>query len=363
MKKFFAIYLSILCTFPILTNGNVPCSTYSSSDYSSGDRAGCLTHGGCQWFDFDSTCSPCPDDEYHPACSDPDSTDCQNACLNCIDSNNNWMVGAQTVSHSIFDINNTATGLSYCAWVCDNDWYKNDAGTGCVSCPDSTTAPAIYPDTNNIGDCSSCPSNLQLIHANNNKYYCGQCGAGTPTTQGGITTCSCLTGANHINGNMPPQGNIRVECLCSGTFVDGQCVCPLNKYLHQDNNGVYSCESCPDHSTSAQGSTDVNDCQCISNFPNRILDENGKLIGCSACANNAVFDNGLCKCNYGYYGNGTSSCTQCPTGMTTNNLGAIDIASCVMKSNTKFCTVSQNRTLCLNFIPAGTQINYPGTSH
>ena len=129
------------------------------------------------------------------------------------------------------------------------------------------------------------------------------------------------------------------------------------------NNGVYSCESCPDHSTSAPGSTDVNDCQCNSNFPNRILDENGKLIGCSACADNAIFYDGSCQCNYGYYGNGTSSCTQCPTGMTTNNLDAIDIASCVMKSNTKFCTVSQNRTLCLNFIPAGTQINYPGTSH
>lgn len=326
MKKFFAIYLSILCAFPILANGGVPCSTYDDN------RAACLLHGNCHFGEYNG-CQECSDTTYNPQqsnCNDEDTDNCDETCQP-VPANN----------------------------------FKNSDGTWYLPCPINNKYTYTNTEATYIGNCT-CPADTILINTtenSTNSYYCGQCGDGGMQSQSGdIYTCSCQAnvGVNNVHGATDNSGT-RVECACpSGANWDNnsnRCKCSSNKYLSQGTDGVYSCESCPEHSTSAVGSTNVNNCQCDSDFPKRILDENNNLIGCSACADNAIFHNGSCQCNYGYYGDGASSCTQCPIGTTTTTIGATQRSDCKMNHNTKFCYGSDDNKKCMHLIPAGTVIS------
>lgn len=264
-------------------------------------------------------------------------------------------------------------GQSECPWMCDVGYFKSITNQSnnqaeCLSCPDASH-PKSYgtQDITNIGTCT-CPTNTNLIkttESNVDKYYCGQCGVGVqPNTNNGISTCTCPATSNRVHGNQAYRtNNGPVECACpSGANWDSnRCKCSANKYLSQGTDGVYSCESCPEHSTSTVGSTNVNDCQCDDDFPTRILDENNKLIGCSACADNAIFHNGSCQCKSGYYDDGASSCAQCPIG-TTTTIGATQRSDCKMTSATKFCYGSGDNKKCMHLIPAGTVISAPNNT-
>lgn len=305
MKKIFAVYLSVLCAFPILVSGNVPCSTYNNN------RANCLAKGGC-WFDSfvsPTVCDACYNDQYNPQqqnCNDEDNDNCENSC--------------QSVPFGS---------------------YKNDAGTGYLACPTNNIISAGDTDVMYIGNCS-CTANTQLIKTSPNsvdQYYCGLCGVGISgtTSTNNITqfNCASVYGANNVHGSKVEYSNIRVECACpeGATLQNGACVCTdPNKSLTLDSTtNTYVCRSCIDpHATN-----------------------NG----------------GTCKCTVGYYGvpaGLATSCTKCPTGMTTitnnNGNGATDVSECYMTNQTEFCMSSQPDLSCLRFIPSGIKINADGVT-
>lgn len=348
MKFIFSFLFGILILSPTF-------ASYECSEDTSSDECKCAGWGYDSW-----GCSQCTNTQYSPA---NDSV-----CHDCIDDSGNWTAGAQPVPNSIFDTDHATYGQSSCPWVCIDGYFKSITNTSnnqaeCLSCPD-TSQPVSYgpQDITNIGDCS-CPTDTYLIktiESDGAKYYCGTCGVGTPSNTGNIKTCTCPATSNRVHGNQEYKtiSNTLVECACpSGANWDSnRCKCSANKYLSQGTDGAYSCESCPEHSTSDVGSTNVNDCRCDSDFPKRNLDENNNLIGCSACADNAIFHNGSCQCNSGYYGDGASSCTQCPIG-TTTTIGATQRSDCKMNHNTKFCYGSGDNKKCMHLIPAGTVIS------
>lgn len=415
MKKFIAIYLSILCTFPILANGNVPCSTYSATNNNqNGNRTGCLTHGGCEWFSFDKICSPCSSDKYHPACSNPDSTDCQDACSSCTDSSTgNWLGGAQTVLNSTFDTTNTQTGMEYCPWVCNSGYFSDSGHSQCLSCPTNNNGFMTYPDNNDVptSDCANtCDPGTYIIDtlssagSSTHRYYCGQCGLGTPSG-GTVSTCACYDtpGVVQIYGGGPDRTAMRVECECTAgaTWQDGACKCGVNTYLTPTNDG-YICQSCPTNSSTLQqiGKTSPDEClcdagyymsrneckscpehancsyygktyenvQCASGYQ-KIPDPDTQTFVCRSCSDaHAQLDNngtGNCLCDPGYYGEIQglqTSCKQCPIGTTTTTIGATQRSDCQMNHNTKFCYGSGDNKKCMNLIPAGTSIYAPNNT-
>ena len=264
-----------------------------------------------------------------------------------------------------------------CAWQCEEGFYKNSTGTGCNECPNGSSST---PGAESISQCtcqsknngeSGGPSSVQLllIQITGNQYYCGQCGDGVITTANtNPVQCTCFHGANIVNGEQTVANNISVQCMCpSGTAnidtTTNTCQCGADHYL-KNNNGTWTCAQCPSHSHhSTIGSEDVNDCICDATYPTRIYDENNKLIGCGQCPDsNSTYDSvaNKCKCIKGYYNTSTStepnmvSCTACPLGMTTDNIGSNSANDCHMTSNTKFCyRDSNNNEHCMNLIPTG----------
>lgn len=170
--------------------------------------------------------------------------------------------------------------------------------------------------------------------------------------------------------------------------ADGQSECPwkcdINYYKSGDN-----CALCPADSSSADGSTSIDDCKCVAgkymggdvcrtcpaNTTNgcpcgttaatvqcqsdytKIISSDG-VVTCAQCPQNAILNGATCECNIGYYAttNGTTStCAQCPFGTTTVATGATSLGDCQMNNTTLFCDA--NGENCMNLIPSGITIN------
>lgn len=364
MKKIFAIYLSILCTFPIFVNGDVPCSTHNNN------RANCLAKGGCGFDSFVSptVCNACPNDQYNPQqsnCNDEDSDGCTETCQP-VPANN----------------------------------FKNSDGTWYLPCPINNKYNYTNTEATYIGNCT-CLADTILINTtenSTNSYYCGQCGDGGMQSQSGdIYTCSCQAnvGVNNVHGATDNSGT-RVECACptGAIWQSGSCKCATNTYLKKNSNNEYVCATCPEHSISTFGSTNLNDCKCYVNYYmggtnntcqscpehsscqhysgqtyetatcnsgyQKVPNTTDHTFTCESCSDsNATLYGNVCKCNAGYYGtqNGLDTeCIQCPIG-TTTTFGATQRSDCQMNHNTKFCYGSGDNKKCMNLIPAGTVIS------
>lgn len=363
MKNFFAIYLSILCAFPILANGGIPCSTYNNN------RASCLAKGGC-WFDSfvsPTVCDACYNDQYNPQqqnCNDEDNDNCDNSCQP-VPANN----------------------------------FKNSDGTWYLPCPINNKYTYTNTEATYIGNCT-CPADTILINTtenSTNSYYCGQCGNGGMQSQSGdIYTCSCQAnvGVNNVHG--ATSSGTRVECACptGAIWQSGSCKCATNTYLKKNSNNEYVCATCPEHSTSAFGSTSPNDCKCVVNYYmggtnntcqscpehsscehysgqtyetatcnsgyQKVSDPETQTFTCQSCTNpHTIFDQNVCKCVAGYYGpiNGlNTSCTACPDGATTD-IGATQRSQCKLTNNTKFCYGTNTNKFCMKLLPSNTVIN------
>lgn len=348
LRKILAFFaLSLL--LPFYAYGTV-CTLNNTLD-------GCISYDGCEYIaqqlgGTGPKCEECQPHNYNS--TSQNSTQCD-ACRTSL-------FPDTILNGKEYDPDDESTGNTECPWKCTTGWFVDNNHTSCITCPNNNTAPTSYTnnDDAHISDCTCNDGNTYLIQTtenSTNSYYCGQCEVGVqPNTNNGISTCTCPPTAIRVHGQT--VGSYRLECACPNhaNWDNNRCKCDAGKYLSPGTDGIYSCESCPEHSTSAVGSTNVNDCQCDDDFPNRILDENNKLIGCSACADNATFYNGSCQCKSGYYGDGTSSCTQCPIG-TTTTIGATQRSDCKMTSATKFCYGSDDNKKCMHLIPASTVIS------
>lgn len=357
MKKFFAIYLLSLCMFPILAN-----STIASCSQTNG-RPNCLSHGGCYFTEFEG-CQECGSDQYHAK------------QLNCPANYED-----ETCTNS-------------CETIPDG-YFKTDDGSDIAQCP-TTQIETYFDGVANIGNCS-CTASTFLIQTNGNEYYCGQCGDGGMQSQSGdIYTCSCQAnvGVNNVHG--ATSSGTRVECACptGAIWQSGSCKCATNTYLKKNSNNEYVCATCPEHSTSTFGSTNLNDCKCYVNYYmggtnntcqscpehsscqhysgqtyetatcnsgyQKVPNTEEHTFTCQACTDaNAELVGDDCICNAGYYGtlNGLNThCTACPAGATTDDAGATQRSQCKLTQDTKFCYGTGTNNQCMKLLPNGTTI-------
>lgn len=308
----------------------------------------CTSTAGCEWhYALDeedvSYCDFCSALMYNSG--GVNSVGCQ-ICAVLNGNTYEWYNGYQPpVSNSIFDSTyaNT-TGLHNCPWICQNGYFDDVAHTECFYCPTSISGFMSYrasADISHISTCNSCGSDRYIIKKTviengeqGYKYYCGTCDLNvTPTETGNGTnvyTCTCPENTNHNSGSFTTNSTYH------------ECVCP--------NNATW------------------NGTQCVCNDPDETIDLDTitNLYVCRSCSNShAVLDNGVCKCDIGYYGttNGLqTSCSKCPTGTITTAIGATYRTDCQMNSSTKFCYGSGNNKTCISLLPSGVTINASTTA-
>ena len=384
---FFALSLFL----PFYAYGTV-CTLNNTQD-------GCISYDGCEYTapvamaGISASCTECQGGYYNS--TSQNSTQC-NLCSE--SSFPNTLLNGKE-----WDPDDLSTGNTECQWKCTTGWFVDNNHNSCITCPNNSTTPTSYSnnDDAHIGDCTCNDGNTYLIQTtenSTNSYYCGQCGAGVqPNTTGGVSTCTCPPTAVRVHGQM--VGSYRLECACpTHGFWDNntqQCQCNANYYINGN-----SCIQCPTHSFSSIGSDDISDCTCeagyymggqnddeckpcpehgVCNYAGKtyltancasgyekITDETNHTFECSSCSDShAVLDDGVCKCDIGYYGttNGLqTSCSKCPTGTITTAIGATYRTDCQMNSSTKFCYGSGNNKTCISLLPSGVTINASTTA-
>eukprot|EP00291_Cryptomonas_curvata_P006662 CAMPEP_0172199746 /NCGR_PEP_ID=MMETSP1050-20130122/28874_1 /TAXON_ID=233186 /ORGANISM="Cryptomonas curvata, Strain CCAP979/52" /LENGTH=1396 /DNA_ID=CAMNT_0012876833 /DNA_START=2565 /DNA_END=6752 /DNA_ORIENTATION=+ len=206
-----------------------------------------------------------------------------------------------------------------CSWVCNAGFFSN--GHQCVACN-----PGEYKSTSGSMSCKLCDAGtFSGITA---ATTCDIC-TNNSFSKSGSLLCECNAGfvlANHSNCSPCPIGTYK------GLGGSGMCI-PCNPGAYSDTNGSVFCVGCPKNSFSAQGSFDLNNCNCNQGF-SRGLEVANKTTGffqgktveyCMACEPGTF--TAL---------NGSSSCLDCIEGTYSN------------QSASSFCFVCPAKSISLN---------------
>ncbi|MBO4672267.1 MAG: hypothetical protein J5608_01275 [Alphaproteobacteria bacterium] len=314
----------------------------------------CPTEGNtCQYWDgcyvMAESCSPCDAKTYN---DDNSATECK-SCGSYSDNVWNWANTASShPDYSVFDSQyDDTTGISFCPWKCEDGWYESndyvaETGAGeCMNCPklraDDGHQPVISlnEEQDFIGHCKCNTNNpggsnlIKHFDGSGYKYFCGICGAGAfsnnfgsvqldingvmpDSTQGIPGVCGCYLHANRVGGTAQNDQDQLVECKCPADShpINGDCKCDDNMVMVQDSDGLWRCESCPQHSV-----PNGDGCECLQNYYNANTDVNEM-----------------------------PTCERCPSG-TFKVAGNAGIAECQMDYRTKFC--DRNGQNCMQLIP------------
>ena len=169
--------------------------------------------------------------------------------------------------------------------ICDSGFNSSGMGTLCEACPVST-----YASVQGSTICLDCPT-----HSSHEL-----------TGQTSLSSCNCLDGFS---------GSAGVCTACNpGSFTSeaGTCtLCPSNTY--SENYASFSCTSCPNFSTSLQGSHLRYNCTCNEGY-----DWTG--VDCTPC------NPGYSKSDSG--NNAKYSCGPCEVGTYTAEFGAVVCSPC-----------------------------------
>lgn len=240
------------------------------------------------------------------------------------------------------------------------DCQLNSDSTGCVSyngChfveavgitnPECT--PCISGTYNNdnlniTSACTNCPTSYQTT-TDPGKI------PDTAAQAPGQSECPWKCDINYYK-----SGDNCALCPADSSSADGStsiddCKCVAGKYM---GGGV--CRTCPANATGCPRGTTAATVQCQSDYT-KIISSDG-VVTCAQCPQNAILNGTTCECNIGYYAttNGTTTtCAQCPFGTTTVATGATSITNCQMNNTTLFCDA--NGENCMNLIPSGITIN------
>ncbi|KAJ1490509.1 hypothetical protein T484DRAFT_3332358, partial [Baffinella frigidus] len=211
-----------------------------------------------------------------------------------------------------------ATSLSGC--VCQPGYNASTDGVECVGCPAGT-----YKSANGTGSCNACPAgtNSSLASAlladcscvagyvgGGDGVTCATCDAGTYKAAPGVSPCvTCPNGTTSANGSTS-----LLDCFCLPGMTDaggggGECVaCAAGTY---GPGGV--CSICPGNSRSLPGSVSLQDCTCLTGHT---AASNG--VACTAC-------------EPGTYKNwsGTGNCTSCHGSSANSSPGSVSPAACL----------------------------------
>ncbi len=130
------------------------------------------------------------------------------------------------------------------------------------------------------GSCTACVAGKYKNQAGNGD--CTGCGAGKYGVAEGKTNETSCT-ACIANSFSPAQSSARAACTCNagygGDAGTGNCtLCVVGTYKSAGWNG--DCTACAANSTSEAGSDAIADCQCIAGFSGNASDTN---VNCTAC--------------------------------------------------------------------------------
>ena len=181
--------------------------------------------------------------------------------------------------------------------------YKATAGSGiCTECP-SQTSSAEGSDA--LVDCKCVPGSTAASDGStssnsSNGVACSACDSGTYKVASGTGECStCPPGTSSASGS-----NELTDCKFmagyNGTSDGEQCTaCEAGGY--KVTAGTGGCSACPSHTSSAEESDELTDCQCVPGYT--AASDDRSLLQCSAC------DTGTYKPL-----TGAGECSTCPVG-------------------------------------------------
>ena len=223
-----------------------------------------------------------------------------------------------------------ASNKSQC--ICVAGKVPKDAGDPDqpCECPIGTVA---------AGDaCVDCAAN-QYGKGSLGSASCGSCPLRSVSTRKsvGIGNCSCTDGAMVKEGLVPSGhssggGGHFDSCSCPLGYllVGSSCVaCAEGKYAGVANQAT--CSPCPSgRTTNGTGASNASQCVCVSGMVPTGASSDPRCI-CPPGHTKRASGGGCDTCGLGQYGAAAdaSSCTACPEGTTTTDLGATEEEACV----------------------------------
>lgn len=199
----------------------------------------------------------------------------------------------------------------------------------CKACPPSSGAPAGSGSISdcecvagaffdfNSGECMECSSFRDFTTSLPGAVGLDECFCNSESFNSGGECILCPVGA-YFDGDdcYCPPGKIDVFVGARATCVN----CPPNTFWTLFDN-VVECKACFNHSTSPEGSTSIDSCECTAGFsePSYCVGEES-LRECGPCL----------PCSAGSYKSYTANedCAQCPSWSTTPQVGAKNSSSC-----------------------------------
>ena len=242
-----------------------------------------------------------------------------------------------------------ATDVSVCQ-QCEAGKYSEAAGASteeeCLQCVDGT-----YADQEGSSSCTSCSLGSTSkadgtgcecdVGHTSLEGKCVACEAGTYKDVKGPGMCvPCEANYTSIPGSSMPTDCLAL-CAPGQTGQAGDCrACNEGKYKETVGSGP--CSQCPDHSSSPIGSSTLLSCACVSGYTG---DKGGSCLACAQGKFKEGSGAGPCKlCPVGTYKGETgqpafecegnakclcSSCSACPSGSSTSEVGSADLSDCI----------------------------------
>jgi len=188
-------------------------------------------------------------------------------------------------------------------------YYGSSNGAECMACE-----PGTYKAATGVGQCSTCP--VGTISESGSKelndckclvgYYgysngaeCMACEPGTYKDAAGDGGCSmCPVGMTSA-----PASIVKGDCKCLAGYTalaDASECSACSMGMYKNTVGTGACTACPADTSSARGSTNLGDCQCIVGYTATLYG-----LECSACGAGTYKDEA-----------GDGECSLCPVGMT-----------------------------------------------
>lgn len=270
------------------------------------------------------------------------------------------MYTSEDIDTSVYDgrvlvcLNNTVSVNETC--VCDAGFRLDTTSYVCVPCMEGA-----YKNTPGSSACQTCPTGSDTIErasatinsclckvgwgisANISASKCSICTPDTYKSMVGNVSCSPCPKAT-----ISAEGSTSVndcQCIQGYTGPNGQeCAACVNG-TYKDVTGTVLCTDCPPHTTSGMASTDVDECVCQAGYTGSPCQQCGPATfkdapgnhPCTTCPENSVSSQGAdsveeCKCQEGYTGNSIQGCTQCAAGKFKTAIGEGECSNCPLNT-------------------------------
>ncbi|KAJ1486806.1 hypothetical protein T484DRAFT_1666447 [Baffinella frigidus] len=276
---------------------------------------------------YSSSCTSCPAGKYSAAVGASSSS----ACTSCeVGAYNSAMgVGQCTPCPAGTSSASGSDELTDC--MCVAGFNGTSDGAACTACE-----PGSFKSGNGTGQCSTCPSNHP--ESAGGSALC-QCSAGFTGADGG-TCAACVVGeykaaagpgsctACPSHASSASGSNYLTDCKCVAGYTaasDGVSCSACNAATYKVATGTGPCSTCPAGTSSASGSDDLTDCNCLAGYHGTrdgsectacLAGEFKSEVGtgdCPFCPANSESSAGsaLCYCSAGFTGADGGPCVVC----------------------------------------------------